>query len=37
ADLAAQAAEQIFAARLASAKSDPQVDQAIAGLAARLQ
>lgn len=37
ADLAAQAAEQILAGRLAAAKTDPQVDQAIAGLAARLQ
>lgn len=37
ADLAAQAAEQILAARLAAAKSDPLVDDAISGLAARLQ
>ena len=37
ADLAAQAAEQILAARLASATTDPSVDDAIKGLAARLQ
>ncbi len=37
ADLAAQAAEQILAARVAVAKTDASVDEAIKGLAARLQ
>ena len=37
ADLAAQAAEQILIARIAAATTDPQVDLAIASLAARLQ
>lgn len=37
ADLAAQAAEQILTARAAAATTDPSVDTAIAGLAARLQ
>lgn len=37
ADLAAQAAEQILVARIASATSDPQVDEAIKTMAARLQ
>ena len=37
ADLAAQAAEQILVARIAGAKTDPQVDEAIKTMAARLQ
>lgn len=37
ADLAAQAAEQILAARIAVAKTDPQVDEAIKSMASRLQ
>jgi len=37
ADLATQAAERLLAARLASAKSDPAIDAAIAQLAGRLQ
>ncbi|HEX6860618.1 MAG TPA: F0F1 ATP synthase subunit B [Caulobacteraceae bacterium] len=37
ADLAAQAAEQVLAARIAGAKSDPSVDTAIGQLAERLQ
>jgi F-type H+-transporting ATPase subunit b len=37
ADLAAQAAEQILAARLAAAGTDASVDEAIKGMAARLQ
>lgn len=37
AELAALTAEKILAARLAGAKSDPAADEAIKGLAARLQ
>jgi F-type H+-transporting ATPase subunit b len=37
ADLAADAAERVLAARLAAGKADPQVDAAIAQLADRLQ
>lgn len=37
AELAAQAAESVLASRLAGAKTDPLVDQAIGTLAARLQ
>jgi len=37
ADLATQAAEHLLTARIASAKSDPAVDTAIAQLAGRLQ
>jgi F-type H+-transporting ATPase subunit b len=37
ADLAAQAAEQILAGRIAVATTDPQVDEAIKSMAARLQ
>lgn len=37
ADLAAQAAEQLLAARLATSKSDPLIDQAIATMGERLQ
>lgn len=37
AELAADAAEKILAARLASAKTDPLVDDAIKGIATRLQ
>jgi F-type H+-transporting ATPase subunit b len=37
ADLAAQAAEQVLAKRIASAKVDPQADAAISQLATRLQ
>jgi F-type H+-transporting ATPase subunit b len=37
ADLAAQAAEALLAARLAAAKSDPLVDSAVAQLATKLQ
>ena len=37
AELAAQMAEQVLAARIASAKSDPLVDQALGQLAAKLQ
>ncbi len=37
AELAAQAAEQVLAARAAAAKTDPSVDEAIKGLAGRLQ
>lgn len=36
-DLATLAAEKLLAARLAGAKSDPAADEAIKGLAARLQ
>jgi F-type H+-transporting ATPase subunit b len=37
ADLAAQAAEAVLAARLAAAKSDPLVDAAVAQVATKLQ
>ena len=37
ADLAAQAAEAVLAARLAAAKSDPLVDPAIGQIAIKLQ
>ncbi|MFI4975276.1 MAG: F0F1 ATP synthase subunit B [Caulobacterales bacterium] len=37
ADLAAQAAEAVLSARLAGAKTDPLVDQAISQLASKLQ
>ena len=37
ADMAAQIAEQVLTARLAGAKSDPLVDQAISGMAGKLQ
>ncbi len=37
ADMAAQAAETVLAARIATAKTDPLIDQGLAGLAARFQ
>jgi F-type H+-transporting ATPase subunit b len=37
ADLAAQAAEALLTARIAGAKTDPLIDPAVAGLAAKLQ
>ena len=37
ADMAAQAAESVLAARIAVAKTDPLIDQGLAGLAGRFQ
>ncbi|MBS0411760.1 MAG: ATP F0F1 synthase subunit B [Proteobacteria bacterium] len=37
AELAAQAAEQVLATRIAGAKTDPLIDQGLAGLEARFQ
>ncbi|HEX7760184.1 MAG TPA: ATP F0F1 synthase subunit B [Caulobacteraceae bacterium] len=37
ADMAAQAAESVLAARIAAAKTDPLIDQGLAGMAGRFQ
>ena len=37
ADLAAQAAEAVLAARIAGAKTDPLIDQGLAGIEGRFQ